>query len=191
MKIYKVNADFKHYGSCRVDYDACALEHSFGEHELLINFDGTPKADGWWPRIMVSNNDGPIGTYVDKLSADVIIMEQQGIRKLEHLFGPMEVLPLQCNFGDYWAINLLTVLDCVDYEKSKFKCFRSTPVVNGRPHILKFEELVFLPEKIRGHHVFKIIDKPKSMILVDDVFVQAVKDNHITGFKFDFVWEVE
>ena len=61
MKIYKINADFDHYDSCRIDYEACAREHEFGENELLIDFDGTSKAEGWWPRIMVRDFGGLLG----------------------------------------------------------------------------------------------------------------------------------
>ena len=35
MKIYKINADFDHYDSCRIDYEACAREHEFGENETF------------------------------------------------------------------------------------------------------------------------------------------------------------
>lgn len=188
MKIYEINADFDHYDSCHIDYDACAREHEFGECDLLIDFDGSSQAKGWWPRIIVRNFDNPLGTYINKISGDVIIMEQQGIQKLAGLLGPVEILPLECDFGDYWAINVMTVLECIDYTASRFKLL-STELRNGRPRVMRFEKYEFIPEKIEGHHVFKIIDKPKSMIFVDDVFVEAVENFGITGFKFDLVWE--
>lgn len=121
MKIYKINADFDHYDSCRIDYEACAREHEFGENELLIDFDGTSKAEGWWPRIMVRDFDKPLGDYIDKISGDVIILERRAIEKLRPLMGEVEVLPLECDFGDYWAINVLTVLECIDHEKAEYK----------------------------------------------------------------------
>ena len=123
-KIYSVSGDFDHYDSCYIDYDACAKGHEFGENELLINFDGTSQSKNWWPRIIRRNYDNPLGTYINKISRDVIIMERQGIRKIENLLGSVEVLPLDCEEGTFFAINVTKVIDCIDYEKSSYKTFR-------------------------------------------------------------------
>lgn len=188
MKIYKINADFERYDSCYIDYEACARNHKFGDDELLIDFDGTTQAANWWPRIIARNHENPLGTYIDKLSGDVIIMERQGISKLEQLLGQVEILPLECDFGDYWAINVMTVLECIDYEASVYKAF-STGSRNGHPRIMRFEKYAFLPSAVAGHHVFKIADMPQAAIFVDEVFVKAVEEQGITGFRFEPVWE--
>jgi len=52
-----------------------------------------------------------------------------------------------------------------------------------------FEKYVFLKEKIEGYNVFKIIDSPKSAIFVNEIFVDSVEKQGITGFKFDLVWQ--
>ena len=54
---------------------------------------------------------------------------------------------------------------------------------------MRFIKYAFFPDVITGHHMFKIPDKAKSIIYVDEVFVNAVKEHKITGFKFDLVWE--
>ena len=191
MRIYKVDADFKRYDSCSVDYDACAQEHEFGKNELLFRFDGTSKADGWWPRIMVRNFDSPkkkLGDYINKISSDVIILEKNALEKIRHIMGNVEVLPLACDFGDYWAINVLAVLDCIDYDNSEYVTFDNS-FINGRLRVMNFKKYVFREDVVRGHHMFKIIDTPRSAIFVDEVFVNAVKEHKITGFEFELVWE--
>lgn len=190
MKVYKISADFAHYDSCKIDYAACAHKHQFDENELLIDFDGTPQAKSWWPRIMVRNHDNPLGDYVNKISSDVIILERKAIEKLRDIMGKVEILPLECDFGDYWAINVLAVLECIDREKSMYKTF-SKSLRNGRPKIMRFIKYAFLQEVICGHHIFKNADEPKSAIFVDEVFVNTVNEHGITGFKFDLVWESE
>ena len=192
MRIYKVNADFKRYDSCSVDYDACAVEHEFGKNELLIDFDGTSKADGWWPRIMVRNFDSPkkkLGDYINKISSDVVILEKKALEKIRPIMGDVEVLPLACDFGDYWAINVLSVLACIDYEKSEYEVFSTNSFVNGHPRVMYFRKYEFQRDAVGDHHMFKIIDEPKSAIFVDEVFVNAVKEHKITGFEFELVWE--
>lgn len=188
MKVYSLKADFDNYDVCHVDYDYCAKFHSFGENELLISFDGTSKKDGWWPRRMFRENEKKLGDYISKIGSDVIIMRKKSIEMLEPVMGNIEVLPLDCDFGDYWAINVLDVLDCIDYEKSKFKRFPQTPT-NPNPRIMLFEEFAFVKEAIQGHHVFKIKDQPKSHMFVDDLFVEMVERNAISGMKFIPVWE--
>lgn len=187
MVIYSVSADFDNFDSCLIDYEACAKVHPGKHYEFLIQLDGTPQKDTWWPRKMVRDNDLPLGDYISKLSSDVMIMQRKAIKQLASIMGNIEILPLDCDFGDYWAINILDVLDCIDYEKSEFVRFPATTGPN--PRIMKFLQFAFLPEKIQGHHVFKIVDQPKSHIFVDDVFVEEVRKNSITGFEFIPVWE--
>jgi hypothetical protein len=80
------------------------------------------------------------------------------------------------------------VLECINYQESEYELL-SDELEDGRPRIMYFEKYVFIPEKIRGFHAFKIIDAPKSHIFIDDIFVEAVEKNKITGFNFDLVWE--
>ena len=191
MRIYKVSGDLDNFDVCGLDKEACRESFNLGHLEdwdLHIDFDGSSQEKDWWPRIMKRRNDKPLGDYVSILSGDVMIMERKAINKLRPLMGNVEILPLVCDFGDYLAINVMDVLECIDYEKSEFKLFKDE-IWNGRPHIMRFIKYEFIKGKTEGYNIFKIIDAPKSRIFVNETFVEAVEKNGITGFKFELVWE--
>ena len=188
MQIYSVSTDFDKFDSCLVDYDASAkIRPTDGpEWDMMIDFGGMRQGDKWWPRVMELDHRKKtrLGDYVSKLDGDVMILEKKAIEKLYPIMGEVEILPLICDFGDYWAVNILNVLDCIDYDKSEFVW------LNEEEHrIMYFKKYVFRSEQIEGHHLFKIIDLPKSAIFVDDIFVDLVKKCKITGFSFKPVWD--
>ena len=115
-------------------------------------------------------------------------MRREAIEKIRSVLGNFELLSLDCDFGDYWAINVLDVLDCIDYENAEFVRF-SKKNENEIPRIMTFIKYAFHLEKLRNNHIFKVIDCPKAAIFVDDVFVKEVAKHNITGFKFKLVWE--
>lgn len=186
MTIFRVSAEHDKYDACYIDYDAGRNGVPFDEKPFF--FDGTAQLAGWIPFKINRYNELPLGDYVSKLSGDIIIMEKKAIDVLLPFLGNAEILPLLCDFGNYWAINVITVLDAIDYENSVFKNFPSGSR-NGHPRVMFFRKYEFIPEEIAEYHMFKIADMPKSAIFVDDVFVKTVEENGITGFKFDLVWE--
>ena len=190
MKIYEVNFSDE-YDVCGIDFEACRLISKVERYDMYFNFDGSSKEKSWWPRIMERLNEAPkLGDYISHLDGDVIILEKKAIDKLKPIMGNIEILPLKCPFGDYWAINVLDVLKCIDYEKSEFDLL-SDELEDGRPDIMCFSKYEFIKEKIQGYNIFKIIDKPGSAIFVNDTFVDEVKKHGITGFQFDLVWQDE
>ena len=187
MKIYEVNFSDK-YDVCGIDFDACRLIYKLDDYDMMFHLGGH-KTKNWWPRIMERFNEAPkLGDYISKLDGDVIILEKKAIDKLKPIMGNVEILPLKCPFGNYWAINILDVLKCIDYKKSEFDLL-SDELEDGRPDIMCFSKYEFIKEKIQGYNLFKIIDKPQSAIFVNEVFVDEVKKHNITGFQFDLVWQ--
>ena len=94
---------------------------------------------------------------------------------------------LELDFEEkYYAINVTTVLDVIDYEKSKYKTFKSS----GR--IMRFEKYVFrdIPT-LRKYNIFKIPDETNSAPFVSERFKKLVEDSGLEGFKFELVWDSE
>ena len=194
MKVYKIRGDFDCYDACGIDRAASRkvnmLPASMPDWELSFDLGGMEQGESWWPRVMERYSEKPLGDYISCLVGDVIILERQAIEKLKPVMGKVEVLPLICDFGDYWGVNPLTVLDCIDYDAAKFKLFEP-PKPNERPRIMRFIEYAFRPDVVQGYHMFRTVDQRKSCVFVDEVFVNAVEKNRITGFKFDLVWSKE
>lgn len=190
MKIYSVRFDYDHYDTCLIDEEACHSHYPdmapLDYHERL---DGTKQGARWWPRFLKRSYDSPLGDIVSK-SSDVLVMNNKSIEKLLPIIGNVEVLPVCCDFGDYHAINILTVLDCLDLEKSEC-CFLPKRNENEALRLLTYKKLVFQEPSIGGHHIFKIPEANKTLILADEVFVREVERNNITGFRFVLEWESE
>ena len=196
MKVYKLTGDFDKYNTCNVDRNRCQQYRrakglaDISGSEMSLNLDGKPLKDVWWPRTMMLDDDPPrpVGDYVYHWVKTGLVLERRAIETLKPIMGPVEVLPLICDFGDYWAVNVLTTLDCVDYETSRFVRFQQRDP-NVIPRIMYFEKYAFFPEKIVDNHIFRIPDQVRSVLFVDDVFVSTVKQLGITGFDFTLVWE--
>jgi len=193
MRIYKVTSDFKKYDVCGINIKRCRkafnLKHLY-DWDVYFSLDGTSQAINWWPRVMERLYGGKrkLGDYIDDLRGGTIILENAAIEKLKPVMGNIEILPLKCDFGDYWAINVMDVRECIDYKKSEFTLL-SDDLIEGRPRIMYFSKYWFIKEQIEGFNVFKIIDEPKSAVFVSDIFVESVKKHRVTGFVFELVWD--
>lgn len=96
-----------------------------------------------------------------------------------------EALPLICSEGEFYAINVVEVLNGIDYDKAKFKTYR-----DGK-RIMRFEKYEFVKNAIDKKHIFKIVDEPLRKPFVSDEFRNRVIDNKLEGFKFELVWDSE
>lgn len=177
MKIYSVIPDFDHFDTCSLD-----------RGPSIFRFNGRSVENDWTPLRVKRYNEGPLGSFISHLGRDAIILEKSAIDKLYPLMRNVEILPLNCNFGDYWVVNVLDVLRCVNYDQSNYRTLAGK-CADGRPRIYWFDKIAFFPECIEGYHIFKTVDCPAGAIYVDDEFVGEVKKHGITGFSFQAVWE--
>lgn len=194
MKIYKVYVDFDHgFASCNVNYEACRQfvpeAKNLESWEMSIWFDGKSRKDGWWPRVMrvCKEDDGsvlPVGDYTAPLGTGDMILRTECIEKLKDVLENVEILPVYCEFGEYSAVNSMTVLDCVDFEKAKCNVIHSTT-----RDIVFIDEYAFKKDIVKGHTLFKIKEEKRAHPFVNEEFVEAVKKHGITGFDFRLAWE--
>lgn len=147
------------------------------------SYDGRNKLDGWKPLQVIrmynrkySNTPG--------LSSHIPVFDKKAVDALKDLLeNHAEILPLECKDGEFYAINVIKVLDCIDYDKSEFKTFR-----DGK-RIMRFKKYEFKEQIVAGKHIFKIVDEPLRRPFVSDEFRKRVIDCKLDGFKFDLVWD--
>ena len=148
------------------------------------SFDGRSKINDWIPRKvqkMDSNSNLVLGDYSGYLFS---AMTKRAVNILLPLMKEnVEVLPLKCEYGEYYLINIITVLNCIDYEHAKYKMF------SDQKRIMRFETYSFFEDKINQTHIFKIIDEPVRKPFVSDTFKNAVEEAGLTGFRFELVWD--
>ncbi len=120
------------------------------------------------------------------LSSHIPVFDKKTVEILADLLNNhAEILPLDCQDGEFYAINITKVLDCIDYEKSEYKMFR-----DGK-RIMRFKSYVFKKEVVKDKHIFKIIDEPLRKPFVSDEFRQRIIEHQLTGFDFRLVWDSE
>ena len=81
-----------------------------------------------------------------------------------------------------YVLNVINVVDCLDYEKSKIRRFSDGTVS-------EIDEFAFDYSKVSQHDIFKIPEKIWSTVFVSDKFKATVEENGLIGFKFTEVWD--
>lgn len=179
MKIWKLDCDVDHYENLvRVDNS---------DLNLLQSFDGRSQINNWTP-LKVEPMYGcnrPFSNTPGFLP-HIPVFDENAIKVLKYFLNKnAEILPLDCNLGEFYAINVTKVIDCIDYEKSIYKTFR-----DGK-RIMRFSKYFFNVDEISTEDFFKIKDEPLKRPFVSDNFKNIVTNSSLTGFKFELVWDSE
>lgn len=150
----------------------------------IRTYDGRHHAESWVPvkvrrlapRKLLELGDAP-GFY-----SHIPVFSERAVEQLQSLIGDtVELLPIGFKKETFYAVNVLSVLDCMDYEKSIYKTFS-----DGR--IMRFIKYEFIREKVEGQHIFKLVDLSLSYAYVSDEFKSIVESNGLQGFRFECVW---
>lgn len=151
----------------------------------MQSFDGREKQRTWKP-IKVKRMYNRKFSNTPGFSPHIPVFDQKAIMALcDFLKENAEVLPLNCEDGDFYAINVTNVLDCIDYEKAVYKTFK-----DGK-RIIRFMKYSFDLSKVKSQHLFKIRDGLLMRPFVSDEFRNKVLECGLTGFKFELVWDSE
>lgn len=153
--------------------------------DYIQSFDGAEKIKHWNPMKVNRMYDREFGNAIG-LSPHIPVFDEKAIGILGDLLTDnAEILPLDCEDGNFYAINVINVMDCINYEKSQYKTFRDGT------RIMRFTKYVFIEKKIEGMNLFKIKDEPLKRPFVSEEFRKRAIDNNLTGFKFELAWDSE
>lgn len=180
MNIWKLSFELDKY-----DNLTFAREMSIEE---IRSFNGTSQKDHWQieevvrlePEKKLELSDAP------GLLPNLPAFSERAVSVLSgFLESSSEMLPLANNEKSFFAINIVKVIDCIDYKRSQYKLFS-----DGK-RIMRFIKYSFDEKKIQGCHLFKIIDEPLGSPFVSDEFRELVIRSGLTGFVFKLVWNSE
>ena len=121
MKIWK-------FGAVAERYDSLTPADDY-TYEEMMSFDGRSHKNDWIRRKVVPNiNPKKIPKLGDRSQCmGVLVFSQKAIEKLyDFIKDDVEILPLECDYGDFSLINVTTILDALDREKSKFEVFKGS-----------------------------------------------------------------
>ena len=172
-----------------LDCDVDSYENLTWKKEVDINyiqsFDGTKKKADWIPAKIKRMYDREFSN-TPGLSPHIPVFDEKAVDVLGDLIaGNAEILPLDCHEGTFYAINVINVMDCIDYEKSIYKTFS-----DGK-RIMRFTKYVFDKRKVEGVNIFKVKDQTLKRPFVSEEFRKRVVDSKLKGFKFELAWDSE
>lgn len=151
--------------------------------EIMSCFIGSLKSDYLEPIELITIEEG---LYADIVSFSKNplrpIFTQNAVNALQELMkDSVEMLPVKHPKYDCYIINIVDVVDCLNYKGSKI-CRWGT-----------IEKYDIIEERVNGHHIF-LVDirerKTTSLIpLVSDEFKQRVLSNGLKGLRFRLAWD--
>lgn len=179
MKIWKLTADVNNYESLM------AVDSDYDYYASIL--DGQSRIDEWEPvELKCMYGEGmPLSDFPYYYGDPV--MSDKAIDVLEPLIkDSVEYLKVLFDEKSYNIVNVIKVLNVIDYEKSVYKTF-----ADGKG-ILVFEKYSFrMCDELCSSDIFKLVDEPRRDPFVSDRFKKVVEDNNLTGFKFELVWDSE
>lgn len=180
MKIWKLIADVTNFDS------VMPADPDLGYESHLD--DGTSMIDDWEPielQRAYTEEDLPMSDFPYFYGSPV--MSDKAISVLSPIMkDAVEYLKLVFDEKEYSMVNVIRVLNVIDYDKAKYVKFSNSD------KILAFQKYSFrMCDELQNNDIFKLIDEPRRDPFVSDRFKQAVEDNQLTGFKFELVWDSE
>lgn len=172
-----------------LDFELDEFDNLIPVEELSLDeiqsFNGSSKRELWNPIAVKKMEDKKLSNAPGFYS-HIPVFDKVTLETVKDLIEDYaEALPLVCNEGEFYAINVVEVLNGIDYDKAQFKTFR-----DGK-RIMRFEKYAFIENAIVKKHIFKIIDEPLRKPFVSDEFRQRIVDHGLKGFKFELVWDSE
>lgn len=153
--------------------------------DRIQSFNGSSKSEQWEPIAVKKMEDKELSNAPGFYS-HIPVFDKKTLDIVKDLIkNSVEVLPLLSSLGEFYAINVIEVLNCINYDKSEFKTFRDGNRIMG------FIQYEFIEEVIKGKHIFKIVDEPLRRPFVSDEFRIRVQKNNLKGFKFELAWDSE
>lgn len=160
-----------------VDEYNCAGFDCEYDADFVTSFDGT-KLSPKWSALPVKF------LYKSRKKGDcpslqiVPFFSEKAIKALKQVMGDnVEYLPVTGEALKFTIVNVIKVIDALDMEKSDLEYFD-----DGR--IFNYTKLVLDSNKLSTNNIFKLVEFPRTDIIVSDKFKQIVEESGLKGFAF-------
>ncbi|MGB8455800.1 MAG: DUF1629 domain-containing protein [Anaerocolumna sp.] len=182
MIIWKMDTNLNGFASLS------SLDHD-KSFEISINFDGRRFGSKWNPLEYTKyyeHKELPLSDAPFSVPG-IPIFSIKAIECLKEVLGKnMEILPVYIDEQEFYLLNVLEVVDCLDYDKSEIKYFSGEP-----KRIMKIVKYAFIEQKLNGKNIFRIKEQKRAGLFVTDKFKEAVEKSGLEGFEFREVWGSE
>lgn len=182
MNIWKLDVDFKEFESFKL---ICEEKNYLKNFKRKIT--SASKLNGNLTGEKIHLIEGKVKSDFPKfwsVSGTPMLSEKAATILNDIIYNDSELIQLNYSSENYYLINILTVLDAIDYEKSKFRKLETGLVVG-------LESYEFNPEVLYNHNIFKLLLNGRiynTAVFVSDKFKNVVEKEKLLGFKFTKVW---
>ena len=151
------------------------------------SFNGRPLAAEWTPVVAKKQEEDSqkeLGDAPFENRIGLPVFSKRAVDTLYHLIAPyVEFLPLVCDAGAFYAVNVLPVLDAVDYAKAQYKMFP------GTKRIMHFGAYAFRPEVVGKYPIFRLADEPLKKPFISDEMKETIDKARLKGMGTELVWD--
>jgi len=158
--------------------------------EFLRTLSGTRLKDRWKPLPMrlITDDEGESFKESDFpfLGTHVLVMSDRA----SQVVGPLvekdaELLPVACEGRNLWLLNVCTIIDALDIERSEIVRFQSDGA------IMCIDKHVFHPNRLQGIDIFKLENMRRGSTYLSERVVRAIEAAPLVGYAFRLVWTDE
>lgn len=184
MKIYKLKPELnnENIGVQFVKREDISLKEF--EDEILVGNPQNGRFNYWEMEVI----DGYNFVDLPKLwcATETLAFSERAKECFERLFeGHVEFIPEKLENSNLYIVNVLNIIDAIDYEKAKLRKLDTGLVVG-------IEKYAFNYDKIKESPIFKVL--LNGRIFSTEVFVTSetktiAEDEKLTGFSFLEVWD--
>lgn len=154
------------------------------DRTIYHRFDGTAVGRDWKEHVIRAADEPDQNAQLPDfaLLGVIPVFSEHAVSVLRDFLGANgELLPLRHERRRYFALNVTTVIDALDEQRSHVDRFSD----GG---IMSIDAYVFKQEAIRDATIFKIPQLPRAHVYVTDVVVDRVRRAELLGFVFRQLW---
>jgi hypothetical protein len=170
MNVYQLLPDVEHFRD---------LEWVDGVSVVTVQqFNGQSLRQTWQaPRVRyAAESDLPIGDLTGSIPP---VVTRHALDALSPLIAQdVEALPLYIDDRELFALNVLTVIDCLNRDHSVYTTFSNSE------RIIWIEKYSFRQDMLKDRSIFRLPERDSNLIYVLDPFKELVEKNKLLGFKF-------
>ncbi|MGO4530030.1 DUF1629 domain-containing protein [Paenibacillus sp. 2TAF8] len=161
------------------------LEDSSSKHLLNSDFNGDRLRGFWSPVKVITLNKRSYHDFPDFILGKLIVTGEVKDALIPLIQSHVEFLELMHDSLDLYVVNVITILDCVDWK-------RSDVMYTSKGRFSRFNTIFFDVSKIRpGTAIFKLKETASHQIYVTEEFKELVNQHKFKGLDFTLVFDSE
>lgn len=119
-------------------------------------------------------------------ASGTLVFSERAKNCLEKYLGNnVEYIPVKLEADTYYVVNILCILDIIDYKTAIFRKLETGLVVG-------IEKYSFIEEQIKGHNIFKVLLNNRifsTEIYVTSEIKSKIEEFGLEGLKFIEIWK--